>query len=77
VTLGIEKTMNNKDLIFNATSQNDVIKVGMGRFEKMLLNFGCLLSNMKLEFFPCNISLLHLLPLQFFHYNLPNLNIQD
>jgi hypothetical protein len=33
VTLGIEKTMNNKDLILNATSQNDVIKVGMGRFE--------------------------------------------
>ncbi len=39
MTLGIEKTMNNKDLILNATSQNDVIKVGMGRFEKNALEF--------------------------------------
>lgn len=32
--LNIEEVMDNKDLIFNVTSQNDVIKVNMGSFTK-------------------------------------------
>jgi hypothetical protein len=32
--LNIEEVMDNKDLIFNATSQNDVIKVSMGSLAK-------------------------------------------
>jgi hypothetical protein len=39
VIVGIEKTMNNKDLILNATSQNDVIKVRTGRFETRIFPF--------------------------------------
>jgi len=32
--LNIEEVMDNKDLIFNVTSQNDVITVNMGSFTK-------------------------------------------
>jgi hypothetical protein len=50
--LGIEKTMNNKDLILNATSQNDVIKVGTRRFEKNALEFWMLTFKHETRIFP-------------------------
>jgi hypothetical protein len=40
IALDIEKITNNKDLILNATTQNDVIKIEMERSLKPLVNVG-------------------------------------
>ncbi len=48
----IEKTMNNKDLILNASSQNDVIKVGIRIFEKNALEFWMLTFKNEAKIFP-------------------------
>jgi hypothetical protein len=59
--LNIKETTYNEDLILNAPSQNDVIKVGTRRFaKKSHVKFEGLLSKPR-NFYPCNAPPLHLL----------------
>jgi hypothetical protein len=72
----IEEAMDNKDLILNATSENNEIKVGIRIFVKNICES---LSLETKEFCPCYAPSLHLSPLYCTcHYcNLPNPNIQN
>jgi hypothetical protein len=80
VILGIEKTMKNKDLILNATSQIDVIKVGTGRFEKNALEFWMLTFKNESRVFPLqHFFVAHfaivVLPLQLAQFEHSRLNL--
>ncbi len=57
--LNIEEVMGDKVLIFNSTSQNDVIKVSMGSFTKNICELWRL-TFINENFFSCNALLLHL-----------------
>ncbi len=62
-TPNIEETMNNKDLILNATSQNDAIKVRLKRFTKNIHEFWKL-TFINEKVCPCNAPSLCLPPFQ-------------
>lgn len=56
IALDIEKIKNNKDLILNATTQNDVIKIEMERSLKPLVNVGGWVSKLNLPILKKKIS---------------------